>query len=69
MEIKEFVEKLNSDLKNIRLRIEELAIVKGPKYDRLWAKKKLRKAVESIADASMIVSGMYPDDDTSFEEI
>lgn len=69
MEIKEFVAKLNVDLKNLRLRMEELAIVKGPKYDRLWAKKELRKAVECVAEASMIVSGMYPEEDgTSFEE-
>lgn len=70
MEIKEFIEKLNVDLKNLRLRIEELKILNGPKYDRLWAKKELKKAVENIAEASMIVCGMYPDENgTPFEEI
>ena len=64
MKINEFIKKLNKDLKNLQLRCEELKLVDAPKYDALWCKKKLRLAMEQIADASMIICGLYPEDDT-----
>ena len=63
MKIKEFIKKLNKDLKNLQLRCEELKIVESPEFAKLWCKKKLRLAMENIADASMIICELYPDND------
>lgn len=73
MRLMEYVENLTMDIQNLKLRVEELTLVKAPDgevpmYDKLWTKKKLRDAISSLADASMIICGMYPDDDTSFDE-
>ena len=64
MKIKEFIKKLNKDLKNLQLRCEELKLVDAPKYDALWCKKKLKLAMENMADASMIICGLFPDGET-----
>ena len=68
MKIKEFIKKLNKDLKNLQLRCEELKLVDAPEFARLWCKKKLRLAMENIADASMIICQLYPDDDIADAE-
>ena len=70
MKIKEFIKKLNKDLKNIQLRCEELKlIIDAPEYQRLWTKKKLRNAMMNLSDASMIICGFFPDDtDVEWEE-
>ena len=73
MKLMEYVEKITNDIKNIKIRVEELTLVKAPDgevpmYDKLWTKKKLRNAISELVDASMIICGMYPDDDTSLDE-
>ena len=68
MKIKEYIKKLNKDLKNLQLRCEELKLVDAPEFARLWCKKKLRSAVENLADASMIICQLYPDDDIANAE-
>ena len=74
MRLMEFVENLTTDIQNLKLRVEEITLVKAPNgdevptYDKLYTKKKLRDAISSLADASMIICGMYPDNDTSFDE-
>ena len=67
MKIKEFIKKLNKDLKNIQLRCEELKLVDAPQFDRLWTKKKLRSAMQNLSDASMIICGFFPDGESDVE--
>ncbi len=67
MKIKEFIKKLNKDLKNLQLRCEDLKLVDAPKYDALWCKKKLKLAMENMADASMIICGLFPDGESDEE--
>lgn len=67
MKIIDFIKKLNKDLKNLQLRCEELKFVDAPLFVRLWTKKKLRSAMQNLSDASMIICGLFPDDESDVE--
>ena len=64
METMEYVKMIEDEIKNLKLRMEELKMLARPKYEKLWVKSKLNKAVSELADASMIICGLYPDNDT-----
>lgn len=64
METMEYVKMIEDEIKNLKLRMEELKLLARPKYEKLWVKSKLNKAVSELADASMIICGLYPDNDT-----
>ena len=64
METLEYVKMIEDEIKNLKLRMEELKMIARPKYEKLWVKSKLNKAVSELADASMIICGLYPDNDT-----
>lgn len=64
METMEYVKMIEDEIKNLKLRMEELKMIARPKYEKLWVKSKLNKAVSELADASMIICGLYPDNDT-----
>lgn len=63
METMEYVKMIEDEIKNLKLRMEELKMLARPKYEKLWVKSKLNKAVSELADASMIICGLYPDND------
>ena len=64
METMEYVKMIEDEIKNLKLRMEELKMLARPKYEKLWVKSKLNRAVSALADASMIICGLYPDNDT-----
>lgn len=64
METMEYVKMIEDEIKNLKLRMEELKMLARPKYEKLWVKSKLNRAVSELADASMIICGLYPDNDT-----
>lgn len=64
METMEYVKMIEDEIKNLKLRMEELKMIARPKYEKLWVKSKLNKAISELADASMIICGLYPDNDT-----
>ena len=64
METMDYVKMIEDEIKNLKLRMEELKMLARPKYEKLWVKSKLNKAVSELADASMIICGLYPDNDT-----
>lgn len=66
MDTMEFVKKINDEIKNLKLRIEEIKLLDRDLYEQLWCKSKISKAISELADASMIICGMYPDEDTTF---
>lgn len=63
METMEYVKMIEDEIKNLKLRMEELKLLARPKYEKLWVKSKLNKAVSELVDASMIICGLYPDND------
>lgn len=63
METMEYVKMIEDEIKNLKLRMEELKLLSRPKYEKLWVKSKLNKAVSELVDASMIICGLYPDND------
>ena len=66
MTTNEFVKTLDNEIANLKIRMEELKMMDNPLYDKLWCKSKINKAISELADASMIICGLYPDNDTSF---
>lgn len=66
METMEFVKKINDEITNLKIRMEELKMMENPLVERIWCKAKINKAISELADASMIICGMYPDEDTTF---
>ena len=66
MKTMEFVKKINDEIKNLKLRIEEIKLLDRDLYEQLWCKSNISKAISELADASMIICGMYPDEDTEF---
>ena len=59
----EYSKMIEDEIKNLKLRMEELKLLDRPLFERLWVKSKLNKAVSELADASMIICGLYPDND------
>lgn len=66
METMEFVKRIKDEISNLKLRIEDIKLLDRELYEKLWAKSKISKAISELADASMIICGMYPDEDTTF---
>ena len=66
MTTNEFVKTLDNEIANLKIRMEELKMMDNPLVERIWCKAKINKAISELADASMIICGLYPDNDTSF---